>query len=137
MITSCVQLRVRYSETDQMAVAYHGSYMPWFEIARTQLLRELGLPYAELEAAGHLLPVLELEVRYLRPARYDDELRIEASILQRPTVRLRLHYRILRGEDLLCTAATEHAFMNREGRAMRPPSRFREVMERAFAPSTA
>ena len=65
MIQSRVQITVRYAETDMMGIVYHGSYLPWFEIGRTTLLKENGLSYRDLEAAGYLLPVLEVAVKYL------------------------------------------------------------------------
>lgn len=125
-------VRVRYAETDMMGVVYHGSYLPWLEIGRTDWLRSRGIPYRELEAEGYLLPVLEVAVAYRRPAKYDDELTIVTKIRARPTLRIRLDYEVRRGEEVLATAHTVHAFMDREGRAVRPPKRFVEAMRRLF-----
>ena len=75
--TSVSRLRVRYAETDQMGVAWHGSYFAWFEVGRTELLRERGMTYRELEGQDLFLPVIEARAAYSRPARYDDELRRE------------------------------------------------------------
>lgn len=74
------QLRVRYAETDQMGRAYYGVYFQWFEIGRTDLLRDLGAPYAELERTGHLMPVVEANAKYLAPANYDSELIIKTEV---------------------------------------------------------
>ena len=103
MIQSRTEIAVRYAETDMMGVVYHGSYLPWFEVGRTTLLREQGLPYRELEAGGFRLPVLEVAVRYLKPARYDDAVTIVTTLRERPLLRIRLEYEVLRGSELLAT----------------------------------
>lgn len=121
---------VRYAETDMMGVVYHGNYLPWFEIGRTDLLKAQGIPYRELEAEGFLLPVLEVGVKYRQPAKYDDELIIVTRMTERPTLRVRLEYEVRRGETLLATGFTVHAFIDREGRPVRPPGRFVEAMRK-------
>jgi acyl-CoA thioester hydrolase len=123
---------VRYAETDMMGVVYHGSYLPWFEIGRTTLLKEHGLPYRQLEADGFFLPVLEVAVKYLRPAKYDDQLRIVTTMAEKPTLRIRLSYEVFRGETLLATGLTLHAFIDREGRPVRPPAAFSARMNEVF-----
>src|ERR1043165_3800191 len=128
MITSRSQISVRYAETDMMGVVYHGSYLPWFEIGRTTLLKELGLPYRQLEADGFRLPVLEIAVKYLRPAVYDDVITIVTTMREKPVLRIRLNYEVLRGDELLATAETTHAFIDREGRPVRPPASVVAVM---------
>lgn len=133
MIVSRTEVVVRYAETDMMGVVYHGSYLPWFEIGRTTLLREQGLPYRDLEAAGFLLPVLEVNARYLRPALYDDRLAIVTTLREKPALRIRLEYEVRRGEDLLATGSTLHAFIDRQGRPVRPPADFAAKMAAAFA----
>ncbi len=133
MIVSRTEVVVRYAETDMMGVVYHGSYLPWFEIGRTTLLREQGLPYRDLEAAGFLLPVLEVNARYLRPALYDDRLEIVTTLREKPALRIRLEYEVRRGEDLLATGSTLHAFIDRQGRPVRPPADFAAKMAAAFA----
>ena len=132
MIESRAQGTVRYAETDMMGVVYHGSYLPWFEIGRTTLLKELGLAYRELEASGFRLPVLEVGAKYLRPALYDDELTIVTRLTDKPALRIRLDYEVRRGEELLATGHTVHAFIDREGKPVRPPARAVEVFARAF-----
>ncbi|HRG57116.1 MAG TPA: thioesterase family protein, partial [Lacunisphaera sp.] len=72
MLESRVQITVRYAETDMMGIVYHGNYLPWFEVGRTTLLKECGLPYRELEAQGYRLPVIELGTKFFKPALYDD-----------------------------------------------------------------
>jgi acyl-CoA thioester hydrolase len=132
MIQACEPVRVRYAETDQMGFAYHGNYMPWFEMARTRLLREQGLPYRKLEEEGFFLPVIEVAVKYLKPAFYDDELGIIARLEEKPLLRIRISYEVRRGADLLCTAQTVHAFIDKEGKPVRPPPSFATRMGELF-----
>ena len=133
MITSRASVSVRYAETDMMGVVYHGSYLPWLEIGRTHLLKEHGLPYRELETEGFFLPVLEVGVRYLRPAKYDDTIVITTFLREKPTLRIRMEYELHRGDELLATASTLHAFIDRAGKPVRPPAAFAAMMNRVFA----
>jgi acyl-CoA thioester hydrolase len=133
MIVSRSQVTVRYAETDMMGVVYHGSYLPWFEIGRTTLLKELGLPYRKLEEDGYRLPVLEVNAKYFRPAVYDDTLTIVTALRERPLLRIKLDYEVKRGDELLATGYTVHAFIDREGRPVRPPAAVVEVMAKAFS----
>ena len=132
MIVSKAAVRVRYAETDMMGIAYHGNYLPWFEIGRTTLLRDHGLPYAALEKLGYRLPVLEVHANYKAPALYDDLLTIETAMKERPILRIRLDYRVLRGDELIATGYTEHAFINLENQPVRPPPEFVERMKALF-----
>ena len=133
MITSRASVSVRYAETDMMGVVYHGSYLPWLEIGRTHLLKEHGLPYRELETEGFFLPVLEVGVRYLRPAKYDDTIVITTFLREKPTLRIRMEYELHRGDELLATASTLHAFIDRAGKPVRPPAKFAAMMDKVFA----
>ena len=132
MIRSRAQVTVRYAETDMMGVVYHGSYLPWFEIGRTTLLKELGLPYRQLEEEGYRLPVLEVGAKYMRPAVYDDTVTIVTTLREKPLLRIRLEYEVLRGEELLATGYTVHAFIDREGKPVRPPASAVKVFGAAF-----
>ena len=133
MIHSRTQLTVRYSETDMMGFVYHGNYLPWFEIGRTALLKEGGLPYREIEAQGYHLPVLEVAVQYFRPALYDDTITILTTMREKPRLRIRLDYEVRRGEEQLATGHTMHAFINRAGQPVRPPAAFTRRMNELFA----
>lgn len=133
MLESRTQITVRYAETDMMGIVYHGNYLPWFEVGRTTLLKECGLPYKELEAQGYHLPVIELGVKYSRPALYDDTLTIITRLRERPSLRIRLDYEVKRGDELLVTGFTEHAFINKEGMPVRPPAKVTERMKELFA----
>jgi acyl-CoA thioester hydrolase len=132
MITSTTQLTVRYAETDMMGVVYHGSYIPWLEVGRTQLLKELGLPYRQLEESGFRLPVLEVALKYLRPARYDDLVTVVTRLTERPLLRIRLEYEVRRGEELLATGYSVHAFIDLQGRPVRPPAAVVALFAAAF-----
>ena len=132
MITSTTQLTVRYAETDMMGVVYHGSYIPWLEVGRTQLLKEMGLPYRQLEESGFRLPVLEVALKYLRPARYDDLVTVVTRLTERPLLRIRLEYEVRRGEELLATGYSVHAFIDLQGRPVRPPAAVVALFAAAF-----
>ena len=132
MLQSRTQITVRYAETDMMGVVYHGNYLPWFEVGRTNLLKEFGIPYRELEQDGYFLPVLEVQAKYHRPAVYDDTVTVITSLREKPSLRITLEYEIRRDEDLLVTGKTVHAFIDREGRPVRPPSSFIAKMNSLF-----
>ena len=126
MITTTLNLRVRYAETDAMGFAYHGNYLVWFEMARVQMLDEIDCPYRELENAGYRLPVLEAGARYLRPAAFDDRLSVVAVMREKPGLRMRLDYQVFREGVRTADGFTRHAFINAEGKPVRPPARFVE-----------
>ena len=132
MIQSRAEVTVRYAETDMMGVVYHGNYLPWFEIGRTTLLREQGLPYRELETLGYRLPVLEVSAKYLRPAVYDDTVTILTTMREKPLLRIKLDYEVRRGPELLATGWTLHAFIDHAGRPVRPPPVFVEKIATLF-----
>ncbi len=132
MITSRTSVTVRYAETDMMGIVYHANYLPWFEVGRTTLLKEIGVPYRRLEEEGFRLPVLEIAAKYLRPALYDDALEVVTTLRERPAIRIRLEYEVRRGEELLATGASLHAFVDRQGRPTRPPPWAADLIKRAF-----
>ncbi len=133
MIRSRVQVTVRYAETDMMGIVYHANYLPWFEVGRTTLLKEIGVPYRKLEEEGFRLPVLEVAAKYLRPALYDDTLEVVTTLAERPLLRIRLEYEVQRAGELLATGASVHAFVDREGKPVRPPAWAVEKIAAAFA----
>ncbi|MGE5549360.1 MAG: acyl-CoA thioesterase [Bacteroidota bacterium] len=108
------KLRVRYQETDAMGVAYYGNYLTWFEVARTEFMRELGLTYRSWEEQGFFLPVTEAGCRYHKPARYDDELALTATLTARGVV-FHFAYEVRRADELLATGWTDHVCLNRQG----------------------
>ncbi len=126
-------IRVRYGDTDQMGFAYYGNYLRWFEIGRAEMLRSLGRSYREIESQGIWLPVLEARCRYLKPARYDDEVVIETGVRELGRASVRFGYRVLRaaGEELLAWGETEHCFMGPGERPVRPPDELQSLLGRA------
>lgn len=136
MIESRTQITVRYAETDMMGVVYHGNYLPWFEVGRTTLLKECGIVYRDLEAQGFRLPVVELGVKFSRPALYDDTVTVITRLKERPLLRIRLDYEVRRGDELLVTGFTVHTFINREGEPVRPPVEYAAKMRELFGGSS-
>jgi len=132
MIESRSSVTVRYAETDMMGIVYHANYLPWFEVGRTTLLKGIGVPYRRLEEEGFRLPVLEITAKYLRPALYDDTLEVVTTLRERPAIRIRLEYEVRRGDDLLATGSSLHAFVDRQGRPVRPPPWAAELIRKAF-----
>jgi acyl-CoA thioester hydrolase len=116
-----IEVRARYPECDPMGVVHHSVYPVWFEMGRTEMLRAAGGSYRDLEAAGVFLAVVHLEVRYRRPARYDDVLRLETSLLSPGPVKIEHAYRLLRGDELLVEGRTTLACLDRSGRAQPVP----------------
>ena len=119
-----VQLRVRYSETDQMGTFYNSRALEWFECGRTEFLRSLGRPYTQFEAEGVLLPLVEAHVQYLGRARYDDLLRLTTTAAMSGRARLRFEVDIVQDASGAGVARgfTEHAITDANGRPIRPPS---------------
>lgn len=132
MLSFQTPYRVIYGDTDNMGIAYYANYLRWFEIGRTELLRSWGMAYREMEAQGILLPVSEAHCKYSTPAKYDEILLIEASLDTSVKAGLKIDYRIT-GEDkqiVHATGYTRHAFLSREGRVLRPPQFFRDLIRR-------
>lgn len=123
------EIRVRYQETDQMGVVYHANYLNWFEIGRTELIREMGMPYRTLEAKGLLLPVTEAELRFLQPARYDDSITILTQVAEFSTLRLRFANEIYRNDELLVSGGTRHVWVNRDFKPVRIDKHAPELYE--------
>lgn len=99
------QIRIRYSETDQMGYCYYGNYAQFFEIGRVETLRALGVSYKELEQRGVMLPVLTYEVKFLKPAFYDDLLTIKTIIKKIPSARIEFDYEVYNENNTLITTA--------------------------------
>ena len=120
------QLTTRYAETDQMGVIHHGTYATYFELARIEWLRSIGLSYAKLEKQGILLPVLSLSTEFKHPLYFDDQIQIEICLDDDPTSIIDFSYKIFNQHKVLCTIAkTRLAFVNSESRKiMRCPKEF-------------
>ena len=120
-------MRVRYAETDKMGVVYYANYLVWFEVGRTDLLRESGWDYREMEKDGYALPVIEAHCNYREPAKYDDLLDVRTTGMLLSPVRVQFTYEIVRAADaaMLATGTTIHATLDRAGRPCRLPERVR------------
>ena len=132
MIKHTTDIRVRYADTDQMKFVYYGKYFEYFEQGRSDLLREIGLPYPHIEAMGLFLPVIEAHAKYKRVARYDDLLHVVTYFREMPVARIRLEYEVFKeGEkDLIAEGYTMHTFINAQtGRPTRAPAQFLEAVE--------
>lgn len=134
MITSLMTIRVRYAETDRMQVAHHTRYFEWFECARTEMLREIGYSYKNVEEDGTLLPLVEANCKYIQPVFYDDVIKIQTSLNTLPRATMKLEYQIRRKQDdkLLAEAFTIHAFMKKNGQPMKPPTKFTDILKKNF-----
>ena len=127
-VTSSI-VRVRYVETDKMGVVYHANYFVWFEIGRTDWLRDTGWSYREMEAEGLALPVIEAHCEYKRGAVYDDELDVKTSVKLLSSVRVQFEYELMRPADgvLIAKGHTVHVTIDRQGRVVGLPVRVREL----------
>ena len=134
MPVSQTRIRVRYAETDQMGVVYYANFFIWFEIGRVELLRQLGFQYKEMETDDDChIPVVEANCRYKSPARYDDELLLETTVLALRRTVIKFGYRLLRQENqaltLLAEGETTHVTVNRSMRKVRLPQKYVSVLE--------
>src|SRR5205807_7456236 len=115
-MTSDITIRVRYAETDRMGLLHHANYLVYFEQARTELLRSFGLSYRDLEDRGYLLVLTKVEVRYKRPAFYDDLLTVRTTVAKTTAVRIDHVYEVFRDGTLLAEGSSTLACVDREGR---------------------
>lgn len=115
MYTFETRVRVRYAETDQMGYVYYGNYATYYEVGRVELFRSLGFSYKALEDSGIMLPVIELQSKFLKPAKYDEEITVKASLNEKPSVKIRFDYELFnqRGE-LLNTGSTTLVFVDKQ-----------------------
>jgi acyl-CoA thioester hydrolase len=119
-------IRVRYAETDRMGLLHHANYLVYFEQARTELLRTQGYTYKDLEDRGFLLVLTKVEVRYKRPALYDDLLTIRTIVEKTTAVRIDHRYEVLRENTLLAEGSSTLACVDREGRPQALPEFLRD-----------
>ena len=115
MIKYETKLRVRYAETDQMGYVYYGNYAQYFEVGRVEWLRSLGISYKSLEESNFMLPVLNLNVNYIKPAKYDDQLTIITILKKKPLVKIEFEIEVYNeNKELLTTGQTTLVFINIE-----------------------
>lgn len=134
MIVSAIKIRVRYGETDRMGFVYYGNYATYFEVARVEMLRELGISYKVLEDSGISLPVLDFKIKYIKPAFYDDLLTIKTTVATMPSTRIHFSYETFNAEGaLLNKAETTLVFV--DTKIMKPvivPPAILEKMQKYF-----
>ena len=137
MFISEIKLRVRYGETDRMGYAYYGNYAEYFEVARVEALRTLGMNYKDMEDGGIILPVHTFSVKYFKPAFYDDMLIIKCIVKEMPMARITFHYETFNEKnDLLNTGEVTLAFIDKKLNKPAPaPQEFMEKIKKYFAPT--
>ncbi|HAD97196.1 MAG TPA: thioesterase [Cryomorphaceae bacterium] len=135
MFVKRTAIRVRYAETDQMGVVYYGNYPQYFEVGRVEALRTLGMSYREMEEGGIMLPVVKLEIQYIRPALYDDLLTIDTRITEMPSTRITFHHEVFNEEKVLLTKGlVQLVFLNRSNRRpCKAPEDFLSKIEPYFS----
>lgn len=130
--TSLISFRVRYAETDAMGVVHHSRYLPWMELGRTELLRQIGYSYRQTEENGYFFPIIEAYCRYHSPARYDDLVNVETTIKEIRPPYIEFCYQITRKSDgiLLVTGRTKQICLNKQGAVRREPLRkMKEILD--------
>ena len=133
-LTHTTELRVRYAETDRMGIVYYANYLVWCEVGRVEFMRALGGSYADLEAQGYGLAVAEARVRYLAPARFDDSVKIETSLVGVRSRAVTFDYVITNAETgvRLATAHTALVSIDASGRPTALPAEFRALLDAAL-----
>lgn len=112
---SMTNIRVRYAETDAMGIVHHANYYLYFEVAREDLIKELGVSYREIEEMGIMMPLVETECKYIEAAKYDDDLIIEAKIIELTAVKVRIEYNVIKKENnkIIAKGSTLQTFVDR------------------------
>lgn len=125
--TGEIQIRVRYAETDRMGLLHHANYLVYFEQARTELLRDRGMTYRAMEDEGFFLVLSKIELKYKRPAHYDDLLTIKTTVARTTPVRIEHVYQVLRGTELLAEGSSTLACVDRQGKLQALPEWFLQM----------
>ncbi len=126
--SSTHQIRVLYADTDKMGVVYHGTYLRWFESGRATYMRRRGSDYSRIEEGGIQLPVVQANLSYHKPARYDDILTVTAWVEELGRLQIQFNYEISRDHELLVRGFTRHASINLDGKLTRLPAHVREAL---------
>ena len=124
------EIRARYQETDNMGVVYYANYLVWFEVARTEYFRSMGIVYRKLEEKGVYLMVASANCQYKSPARYDDIVRIQSWIPEIKNSSLKFEYKLYLGERLLANGESVHVFTNKSGRPIKIPQEIRDLYKK-------
>lgn len=135
MLKHYTELRVRYADTDQMKFAYNGKYFEYFEVGRTEMMREVGLPYEVIEKSGFYMPVIETKIHYFSPAFYDELLVIETRVEELPMVKVHIDH-IIKAKDrnvVICEGYVELAFLDgKTNRPTRAPKLFLNAVKKYY-----
>jgi len=134
MFSHSTKIRVRYGETDQMGYMYYGNYAQYYEVGRVEMLRSLGMSYSSMEAAGIMMPVLELKCKYIKPALYDQEITVKTIIKTLPGVRIFFEYELYNEkEELINIGSTTLVFVDmKKNKPTNPPENFMEKLSAFF-----
>jgi acyl-CoA thioester hydrolase len=127
------ELRVRYAETDQMGYTHHSNYIIYYEFGRVEALRNLGMSYKDMELSGVMMPVIDCQLRYLRPALYDDLIKIKVFIPHLPTAKIQFDYKLYVNNILINDGYTTLAFVNtKTGKPIRVPQQMLTLLKPFF-----
>lgn len=134
MYTYSTKIRVRYGETDQMGYMYYGNYAEFYEVGRVEMLRSLGMSYQAMEDSGIMMPVLELKCKYIKPAKYDQEITVKVIVDKMPGVRIHFLYELYNeDEELINLGETTLVFVDMEkNKPCLPPAEFLDKMKAYF-----
>lgn len=121
---------VRYAETDQMGIVHHSVYPIWYELARTDFIKELGLTYSGMERMGIMTPLVDLGCKYIRPAHYEDVLAVHVSISKLTPARIEFRYEIYKEDLLLNSGSTVHAWVGKDLKPMNMKKNFPDIYEK-------
>lgn len=129
ILISNTKISVRYAETDKMGIAHHSNYAIWYEAARTDLIKKIGITYSEMENIGVAVPLVELQCKYISAAYYEDELTIEAELTKISPVRLEFEYKVYKDDfhKPISTGKTVHAMVNKEMRPVNVKKNFPDL----------
>lgn len=129
IIENTVEIRVRYAETDKMGIVYNGEYLTYFEVARVEMMRNVGFPYSELERHGYQLPLVESYVNYKSPAYFDDLLQVTANLEFVPSPIMKIKYNIFKDNTIIAKGYTVHSFFNSKLKMpVKPPKVFIDAL---------
>ncbi len=135
MLEHKTEVRVRYADTDQMKYAYNGKYFEYFEVGRTEMMRDLNLTYKKIEENGYFMPVIETQIKFLNPAFYDEQLIIETRVEKLPVVKVHIDHKIISRDRNIVIAEgyLELAFLDaKTRRPTRAPKFFIDAMQKSY-----
>lgn len=121
---------VRYAETDRMGIVHHSVYPIWYELARTDFIKEIGITYSEMEEMGIMTPLVELGCKYIHPANYEDELTVRVSVSKLTPARIEFSYEVYHGSLLINTGFTMHAWVGKDLRPLNMKKKFPDIYEK-------